>query len=640
MSQARHFSLRRIKTRHHAGFLFFLHVLRYISFMQSSEIRSRFLKFFEKRGHAIIPSSPLVPENDPSVLFNTAGMQPLVPYLLGKPHPKGTRLANSQKCVRTVDIDDIGDNTHATFFEMLGNWSLGDYFKEDAIKWSFEFLTSKEEGLGLDPNRLYVTIFEGDENAPRDMEAAEIWKRYIPEHRIYFRGAKSNWWSPGDNGPCGPDTEMFYDVTKDGLGDMTLEEYMAADDRQDVVEIWNDVFMEYEKKDGKVVGKLATKNVDTGSGLERIVMMVQGKNNIFDTDLFGGIMGALRERATTYNERAARIVADHLRTATFLIGDGVLPSNTDQGYVLRRLIRRAVRYADALGIMDISPAAFVREIVKTYEAAYPNLVADESRIVSVIAEEGEKFRKTLERGLKEFQKVVAPMYDQEGLTYGDFDGDLNKKMLPGDVVFDLYQTYGFPLEITKEIAKEKGILVDEAGFATKLSEHQALSRAGAEQKFKGGLADASEKTVMLHTSTHLTLAALRKYLGPHVHQAGSNITSERTRFDFTHPEKVSREILDQVEAYVNEAISKQCPMVIEQMPKSQAQAEGVEGSFWEKYPDVVDVYMVRCDDGTVYSRELCGGPHVKNTADIKGRFKIVKEEASSAGVRRIKGVVE
>ncbi|OHA84465.1 MAG: alanine--tRNA ligase [Candidatus Yonathbacteria bacterium RIFOXYC1_FULL_52_10] len=589
--------------------------------MQSSEIRSRFLKFFEKRGHAIIPSSPLVPENDPSVLFNTAGMQPLVPYLLGKPHPKGARLANSQKCVRTVDIDEIGDNTHATFFEMLGNWSLGDYFKEDAIQWSFEFLTSKEEGLGLDPNRLYVTVFEGDENAPRDLEAAEIWKRYIPEHRIYFRGAKSNWWSPGENGPCGPDTEMFYDVTKDGLGDMTLEEYLAADDRQEVVEIWNDVFMEYEKKDGKVVGKLATKNVDTGSGLERVVMMVQGKNNIFDTDLFAGILGAIKERASTYDERAARIVADHIRTATFLIGDGVLPSNTDQGYVLRRLIRRAVRYISGLGITDLTPAPFVAAVVATYRDAYPNLVTDEARIVSVIAEEGDKFRKTLERGMKEFQKIT-------------------ESIISAEQAFDLYQTYGFPIEITKEVAGEQGKRVDEDGFRQKLADHQALSRAGAEQKFKGGLADASGETVMLHTSTHLMLAALRKFLGEHVHQAGSNITSERTRFDFTHPEKVSREILDQVEAYVNEAISKQCPMVIEQMKKDDAQAQGVEGSFWEKYPDVVDVYMVKCDDGTVYSRELCGGPHVKNTADIKGRFKIVKEEASSAGVRRIKAVIE
>lgn len=589
--------------------------------MQSKEIRSRFLAFFEKRGHAIIPSAPLVPENDPSVLFNTAGMQPLVPYLLGKPHPKGARLANSQKCVRTVDIDEIGDNTHATFFEMLGNWSLGDYFKEDAIKWSFEFLTSKEEGLGLDPNRLYVTVFEGDENAPRDLEAAEIWTRYIPEHRIYFRGAKSNWWSPGDNGPCGPDTEMFYDVTKGGLGDMTLEEYIAADDRQDVVEIWNDVFMEYEKRDGKVVGKLATKNVDTGSGLERVVMMVQGKSNIFDTDLFGGVMSTLKEHASTYDERAARIVADHIRTATFLIGDGVLPSNTDQGYVLRRLIRRAVRHATTLGITDPSPAPFVHKIVETYREAYPNLVVDETRIVAVIEEEGNKFRKTLERGMKEFQKIT-------------------ENVISAEQAFDLYQTYGFPIEVTKEVAREQGKSVDEAGFAAKLADHQALSRAGAEQKFKGGLADANEQTVMLHTSTHLMLAALRKFLGDHVHQAGSNITSERTRFDFTHPEKVSRDVLDKVEAYVNEAIAKQCPMVIEQMKKDDAQAQGVEGSFWEKYPDVVDVYMVKCDDGTVYSRELCGGPHVKNTADIIGRFKIVKEEASSAGVRRIKGVIE
>ncbi|MHB8652139.1 MAG: alanine--tRNA ligase [Minisyncoccota bacterium] len=606
--------------------------------MQSHEIRERFLKFFEARGHAILPSAPLVPENDPSVLFNTAGMQPLAPYLLGKPHPKGSRLVDSQKCVRTVDIDEIGDNTHATFFEMLGNWSLGDYFKEDAIKWSYEFLTSRETGLGLDPSRLYVTVFAGDEYAPRDEESFLIWKKIFEDagvvgERIYFLPAKSNWWSPGDNGPCGPDTEMFYDVTGKLTGGMTIDEYRAADEAQHVVEIWNDVFMEYEKKDGKVVGKLAQKNVDTGSGLERVTMVVQGKNNIFDTDLFAPIMIELGARAKNDDLRARHIVADHLRTAVFLIGDGVVPATTDQGYVLRRLIRRAVRYMDTLGVGSASFEPLIHALVDTYRNAYPNLLADEARIVSVIAKEGDTFRKTLTLGLLRFEKMLAHSLDSSEQVVSGY-------ILSGRVAFDLYQTYGFPIEMTLEIARERNFSVDQKGFEQEMENHQNRSRVGAEQKFKGGLADTNEATTMLHTCTHLMLAGLRKYVGEHVHQAGSNITAERTRFDFTHPEKVPREVLDLVESYVNEAISKKCPMVIEHMKKDEAQRAGVEGSFWEKYPDIVDVYRVTCEDGTVYTQELCGGPHVGNTRDIIGRFRIVKEEASSAGVRRIKGVLE
>lgn len=597
--------------------------------MNAHEIRKRFLTFFEARRHAIIPSAPLIPENDPSVLFNTAGMQPLVPYLLGTPHPKGNRLANSQKCVRTVDIDEIGDNTHVTFFEMLGNWSLGDYFKEDAIKWSYEFLTSRDEGLGLDPSRLYVTVFAGDENAPRDEESFRIWKNIferagVAGERIYFLPAKSNWWSPGDNGPCGPDTEMFYEVTGKHTRGMTIDEYRAADEAQYVVEIWNDVFMEYEKKDGKVVGKLAQKNVDTGSGLERVAMVVQGKNNIFDTDLFTPLMDAIRASATTYDERIARIVADHIRTAVFMIGDGVTPSNTDQGYILRRLIRRAVRYADMLKFVDEGTknhlGHFARIIIQTYSDAYPKLKELEQKILAEIQAEESRFRITLGRGMKEFEKLATTA-------------------ISGSDAFALFSTYGFPLEMTEELARERGSVVDRVGFEQELKKHQDLSRLGAEQKFKGGLADTSEKTTMLHTCTHLMLAGLRKYLGEHVHQAGSNITTERTRFDFTHPEKVSREILDQVEHYVNEAILRKCPVVVERVEKEQAQKAGVEGSFWEKYPDIVDVYQVVCDDGTVYSQELCGGPHVGNTKEIRGTFKIIKEEASSAGVRRVKGVL-
>ena len=584
------------------------------------------MEFFKKRGHAIIPSAPLIPENDPSVLFTTAGVHPLVPCLLGQAHPSGTRLANSQKCVRTQDIDEVGDKTHDTFFEMLGNWSLGDYFKKNAITWSYEFLTSKEEGLGLDPKRLYVTVFGGNEDAPRDEESFAIWKSLgVPEHRIYFmtkdvKGKEPNWWSPGDNGPCGPDSEMFYDVTERGLGDMTKEEYMAADDRQEVVEIWNDVFMEYEKKDGKVIGKLKNKNVDTGAGLERLCMVMQKTDNVFATDLFVPIMSVIHTQATKYDERAARIVADHIRTAVFMMGDGVTPSNTDRGYVLRRLIRRAVRYADQLGIVG-GFEEFIESITIKYQEIYPILAEKKETIIDEFTREGSKFKKTLANGLREFEK-------------------LSISAISGSDAFALFSTYGFPLEMTEELAIEKGVMVDRAGFEVEFKKHQDLSRSGAEQKFKGGLADTGEKTTMLHTCTHLMLAGLRKYLGDHVHQAGSNITAERTRFDFTHPEKVSREVLDQVEAYVNEAISKQCPVIIEQMKKEEAQAQGVEGSFWEKYPDVVDVYRVKCDDGTVYSSELCGGPHVKNTADIKGRFHITKEEASSAGVRRVKAVIE
>ena len=600
--------------------------------MDSREIRQRFLKFFERRGHVIIPSAPLVPENDPSVLFNTAGMQPLAPYLMGTPHPSGMRLANSQKCVRTQDIEEVGDKTHDTFFEMLGNWSLGDYFKEDAIKWSYEFLTSKEEGLGLNPSRLYITVFEGNEDAPRDNEAFEIWKKYMPENRIYFMSAKSNWWSPGDNGPCGPDTEMFYDITPSGLGDMTKEEYIAADDRQDVVEIWNDVFMEYEKKDGKVIGKLAKKNVDTGSGLERVVMAIQGKDNVFDTDLFEPIMKKVIDLACAEHQicgpmtdardvRATRIVADHIRTAVMLIADGVRPSNTDQGYILRRLIRRAVRYADMLGVGHNMLSEIVPIVAEKYKGVYDNVSAMNGAIVKEIWEEEDKFRKTLERGTKEITRL------------------LGAGSISGTDAFTLFSTYGFPIEMTEELAAEHGVSVDRAEFDIEFKKHQALSRAGAEQKFKGGLADSNEKTTALHTATHLMLAGLRKYLGDGVHQAGSNITEERTRFDFTYPQKVERDVLDKVEAYVNEAIAKKATVEIEQMKKGDAKAKGVEGSFWEKYPEEVTVYTVKSDDNEIYSQELCGGPHIEKTEGM-GTFKILKEEASSSGVRRIKAVLE
>ena len=590
--------------------------------MDSREIRARFLKFFEDRGHAIIPSAPLVPENDPSVLFNTAGMQPLVPYLMGTPHPSGVRLANSQKCVRTQDIDEVGDNTHDTFFEMLGNWSLGDYFKEDAIKWSFEFLTSKEEGLGLDPRRLYVTVFEGNDDAPRDNEAFEIWKKYMPENRIYFMSAKSNWWSPGDNGPCGPDTEMFYDVTERGLGDMTKEEYMAADDRQEVVEIWNDVFMEYEKKEGKVIGKLAMKNVDTGSGLERIVMAIQGKDNVFATDLFAPLMEKIAELANKEitDVRASRIVADHVRTSVMMIADGVRPANTDQGYILRRLLRRAVRYADVLGIAHNTLAELVAVVAEKYNGVYDNVGAQASLIADEIRKEEEKFRKTLERGLKEFERVSA-------------NGSVSAMN-----AFQLFSTYGFPLEMTEELALEKGVTVDRAGFEVEFKKHQDLSRAGAEQKFKGGLADTSEMSVKYHTATHMLNQALRMVLGDHVQQKGSNITAERLRFDFSHTEKMTDEQKKAVEDIINQKIAEALSVTYEDVPVEEAKRRGAIGVFGEKYGDIVRIYQVGAGDQR-FSLEFCGGPHVTNTSEL-GHFKIQKEEAVAQGIRRIKAILE
>jgi alanyl-tRNA synthetase len=605
--------------------------------LQSNEIRERFLKFFEKRGHTIIPSASLIPENDPSVLFNTAGMQPLVPYLLGATHPTGaTRLADSQKCVRTNDIDEVGDNTHATFFEMLGNWSLGDYFKEEAIKWSFEFLTSKEEGLGLDPHRLYVTVFGGNSDAEKDTEAYAIWEKLFKDsgvggERIYYMvfaddGKKEpNWWSPGDNGPCGPDSEMFYDVTGKITEGMTKEEYMAADERQDVVEIWNDVFMEYEKKDGKVIGKLAKKNVDTGSGLERVTMVVQGKNNIFDTDLLAPIVSAIGEHAKQENSKAKRIIADHLRTSIFMIADGVTPSNTDRGYILRRLIRRAVRLSHTLEL-DRGLEMLVDDVVSIYKTAYPYLVSDTARIKEELKKEEEKFKVTLLHGMKEFEK-------------------LSKETITAKDAFDLYQTYGFPIEVTKDLAAEKGVTIDEKGFEEEMKKHQEISKAGSEQKFKGGLGDTSEISIRYHTATHLLHKALREVLGDTVFQKGSNITPERMRFDFSYGEKMTDEQKKKVEDLVNEKIKEALPVSYEDLPIEEARKRGAMGLFGDKYGDTVRVYTMGEGDGSTgltagkWSVEICGGPHVKNTSEL-GHFKIAKEEACSAGVRRIKAILD
>jgi alanyl-tRNA synthetase len=624
--------------------------------MKSSEIRRRFLDFFKNppRNHAIIPSASLVPENDPSVLFNTAGMQPLVPYLLGEKHPAGTRLVNSQKCVRTQDIEEVGDNTHDTFFEMLGNWSLGDYFKEEAIRWSFELLTSKSEGFGLDPNRLYITVFAGNDDAPKDEESFDIWKKYIPENRIYYLGwngkKEPNWWEAGPNGPCGPDTEMFYDITSEGLGDMTKEEYLKADEDQKVVEIWNDVFMEYVKKDGKVVGTLPKRNVDTGSGLERIVMAIQGKDNIFDTDLFSPIMREIEEQAeagsksksegatsTDSTIKSKRIVADHIRTSAFMIGDGVTPSNTEQGYILRRLIRRAVRHADKIGMKEGSLFHIADAVFPIYKDVYPELTARKETIKIEIDKEEKKFRQTLQKGMKELEKMSASWRAADTATRTTSEVTVEN-------IFNLYQTYGFPVELTEEILAEKGIRIDRSEINALIERHKELSRAGADQKFKGGLGDTSEMSLRYHTATHLLHQALREVLGDHVSQKGSNITPERLRFDFTHPTKMTDDEKKRVEDIVNAEIDAALPVQVETMSREDAEKTGALHFFGEKYGDSVTVYYVGDSMDTAVSKEFCGGPHVRNTKELAGdsgaMFKIQKEEAVAQGVRRIKAVLE
>lgn len=581
--------------------------------MNSNEIRQKFLKFFENRGHKIIPSASLIPENDPSVLFNTAGMQPIVPYLLGQKHPMGTRLVDVQKCVRTGDIDEVGDNRHLTFFEMLGNWSLGDYFKSEAIKWSFEFLTDKEEGLGLDINRIYVTVFEGNDDASRDLEAFEIWKKYLPEGRIYFLPAKNNWWSAGDNGPCGPDTEIFYDPNEEPVGDMTHDEFVKADDEGRVIEVWNNVFMQFEKKDGKVIGKLAKHNVDTGMGLERIVMVKQGVKTVFDTDLFVPILNKIRELSSVKDEKIERIIADHIRTAVFMIGDGATPSNAGSGYVLRRIIRRAVRFSDKLGLQSGFLNILTDIVIENYKKAYSELENNEIIIKGDIRKEEEKFRQTLENGLKEFEKSTDP--------------------------FDLYQSYGFPIELTEELAKEKGIKIDREDFDKKLKEHQDLSRTSSAGMFKGGLANHNDKTVKLHTAHHLLLAGLQAVVSKDIKQRGSNITEERLRMDFICDHKLTDEEKKNVEDWVNEKIQRGLKVVRKEMPLVEAEKLGAEMEFGAKYPEVVSLYFVEDEEGKAISKEFCGGPHAENTGEL-GYFKIQKEEASSAGVRRIKAVLE
>ena len=578
--------------------------------MESSLIRAKFLKFFENRGHKIIPSASLVPENDPSVLFNIAGMQPLMPYLLGQKHPDGKRLANSQKCIRTIDLDEVGDNTHLTFFEMLGNWSLGDYFKEDAIKWSYEFLTSKNEGLGLDVGRLYVTVFGGSDAVARDLESVEIWKSLgMPEHRIYFKDSKSNWWSAGLNSPAGPSTEMFYDLTG-LLGDMNQEQFEKAEDEQKIVEIWNDVFMVYKQEEGKVVRELPAKNVDTGAGLERVTTVVQGKKSIYETDIFTPVMEMIKESSQHYDERSARIIADHFRSAAFLISDGVIPGNKDQGYVLRRLIRRAVFKMKLLESNTALTANILKYFIDLYSKAYPAL--KQADIKSIFILEEEKFKSTLEHGKKEFEKGTDP--------------------------FVLATTYGFPIELTMELAQEKGRTIDAEDFKKKMVEHQKLSQTASAGMFKGGLANHNEKTIRLHTAHHLLLAALQNVVGPQVKQRGSNITEERLRIDFLCDHKLTDEEKKKTEEWVNDKIQKGLNVVRREMPYDEAQKIGAEMEFGAKYADTVSVYFVEDGEGNIFSKEFCGGPHVTNTSELSV-FKIQKEEAVSQGIRRIKGAL-
>jgi len=630
----------------------------------------------QEQGHAIIPSSALVPENDPTTLFTGSGMQPLVPYLMGETHPKGTRLANSQKCFRAEDIDEVGDNRHTTFFEMLGNWSLGDYFKKEQLPFFYTFLTDK---VGLDPEKIYVTVFAGDEGAgvPKDDEAVSIWQELFATknvsseaafmgteeegasrgmkdgERIFYYGDK-NWWSRAGkpaNMPVGeiggPDSEVFYDFGT--AHNPAFGEHCHPNcDCGRFLEIGNSVFMEYIKTE-KGFEKLPKQNVDFGGGLERIAAAGNGSSDVFTVDLLKNVIDqieTLSGRRYEEGKGAFRVIADHIRGAVFMIGDNVFPSNSEQGYFVRRLLRRSVRYADLLGVPEGELKNLAQSVIATYKDYYTNLAEKEQSIMDAIHTEETKFRTTLENGLKRFNKIsvslTVPVIQKDGKTTVDpSKKPTATKRIGAQNAFELFTTYGFPIELTQEIAKEKGMNVDMEGFEKLMDEHREKSRAGAEHKFKGGLADHSEKVVEYHTATHLLLAGLRKELGEGVHQAGSNITGERLRFDFTYPEKVDKEVLTRVEEYVNSAIKAGASVSIDTMPKAEAETDPtIEGSFWEKYPDVVTVYTVKDNEGNIYSRELCGGPHVPDTGAIHGTFKITKEESSSAGVRRIKAVLE
>jgi alanyl-tRNA synthetase len=584
--------------------------------MDAKTLRLTFLDHLRANGHAIIGGAPLIPEHDPSVLFTTAGMHPLVPFLLGEPHPSGTRLANVQKCLRTNDILEVGDDTHLTMFEMLGNWSLGDYWKSEAIRLSYTFLT---ERLGLDPERLSVTCFAGDADAPRDLEAAEIWRAFgVPERRIFFLSKDDNWWGPaGRTGPCGPDSEIFYDSRPDGPVGETLVSHPAR-----FWEVGNNVFLQYDKQaDGRYV-PLPRVNVDLGMGLERLLPIVQGVPSIYETDLFLPIVEAIRALAARPEPFAIRVIADHIRAATFILAEGVTPGNADQPYIARRLIRRAVRYGRELGIGGHFLARLAETAIGTLADSYPELDQQRQRIYAALDDEEGRFGRTLARGEAEFEKAIG-----SALSSG-------QDTLPGPAAFRLYETYGFPLELTQELAGRRGVTVDEAGFQAAFAEHQAQSRQGSAARFRGGLAERMPETTRLHTATHLLHAALREVLGRHVEQRGSNITAERLRFDFSHPERLSAEQLAEIEALVNAQIARDLAVRWAEMSVGEARDAGAIGLFGERYGEKVKVYTIGD-----WSKEICGGPHVERTGGL-GHFRIVKEEAVGAGARRIRAVLE
>ena len=646
--------------------------------ISGNEIRQKYIDFMVKNRHVAVPSSAIVPENDPTTLFTGSGMQPMLPYLLGETHPMGTRIVDSQKCFRAEDIEEVGDNRHTTFFEMLGNWSFGDYTRADQIRWMFKFLVDE---VGLDPNNFYISVFGGDEKfgLPKDTEAPAIWKELFatkginaevadigteaqgyergikPGERIFYYEAKKNWWSRAGipekmpiGEPGGPDSEMFYDFGTKHDPKWGANCHPNCDCGR-FMEIGNNVFMEYVKTGENEFSELKSKNIDFGGGLERIVAAVNNENDVFKIDLLQSIITqveALSGKKYEDDLVSFRIIADHIRGAVFMIGDGVLPGNSEQGYFVRRLLRRAVRYADVLGVPAGKLQNLAESVISTFGHHYTNLASQKEQIKHAIALEEEQFRRTLENGLKRFNKISLQIH----MTSTEVDGRkvidksvpaVTKQAISAQNAFDLFTTYGFPIELTEEIAAEKGLVVDRKGFEVLMVEHKDKSRAGAEHKFKGGLADHSDKVVQYHTSTHLLLAGLRKYVGSQVHQAGSNITGERLRFDFTHAEKMTDEQIKEVEEFVNTAIKTGGEVTIDFMPKTQAEAdESVEGSFWDRYPEEVKVYTVTGHDGTVFSRELCGGPHVEKLENIEGTFKITKEESSSAGVRRIKAVLE
>jgi len=588
--------------------------------IDSKKLKTLYMEFFKQKNHAIIPNAPLIPEEDPTVLFTTAGMHPVVRYILGQPHPRGKRLTNVQKCLRTDDIDEVGDDSHLTFFEMLGNWSLGDYWKEDAIKWSWEFLTDKK-WLGIDKEKLYISVFAGDKDAPRDEESARTWQSLgIPKEKIFYFPKKDNWWGPaGATGPCGPDTEMFYDTGKKPCG----KDCKPGDSCGKYFEIWNDVFMQYNKTAEGKYEMLKQKNVDTGMGVERTVVALQNKKSVYEIETFKPIVEKINEIAKIKSpndrqEKSIRIIADHIRASTFVLSEEITPSNVDRGYILRRLIRRAIRHGKLIGIEKEFLSNLADLVIDIYKKDYPQLEKNKEFILTELKKEELKFRNTLERGLKKLEEIAMQV-----------------KRIDGKNAFLLFQSFGFPIEMTKELAKEAGVEVDERGFQKEFERHQQVSRVGAEKRFKGGLSDASEQTTRLHTATHLLNESIRRVLKNNdIVQKGSNITPERLRFDFNFDRKLTEGEIRKIEGLVNEQIKKGIPVVREEMTFEEAKRRNAQAVFEQRYDEIVSVYSIGD-----FSIEVCGGPHVKNTKEV-GKFKIIKEEGVAAGIRRIKAIVE